>query len=55
MIETDVIDLKLQILKNLELFSELNDEDLLELANISVLCTVEKGKSTLRLSSLALF
>ena len=43
MIETDVIDLKLQILKNLELFSELNDEDLLELANISVLCTVEKG------------
>jgi CRP-like cAMP-binding protein len=43
MTEIDLKDLKLQILRNLQLFSDLNDEELQELANISVLCTLEKG------------
>ena len=43
MIDTDLQNLKLQILKDLELFSDLNDDELIELANISVLCHLEKG------------
>jgi CRP-like cAMP-binding protein len=43
MIDTGLQNLKLQILKNLELFSDLNDDEFTELANISVLCHLEKG------------
>ena len=38
--EQNVLD---RYLKNLELFSGLNDEEFQQLANISVLCTLEKG------------
>lgn len=43
MAEISLKDHKLQILRNLELFSDLNDEELQELANISTLCNIEKG------------
>lgn len=43
MIDIELQNLKLQILRNLEIFSDLNDTELIELANISVLCHFEKG------------
>ena len=43
MLDTELHSLKLQILRNLELFSDLNDDELIELANVSVVCHLEKG------------
>lgn len=43
MIDIELQNQKLQILKNLELFSDLNDEELTELASVSILCHLEKG------------
>jgi CRP-like cAMP-binding protein len=43
MIDTKRQDIKIQILKNSPLFSDLNDDDLRELSHISKLCNFKKG------------
>jgi CRP/FNR family cyclic AMP-dependent transcriptional regulator len=43
MIDTKAQDIKFQILKNLSDFSDLDDDDLLELSHISKLCNFPKG------------
>ena len=42
-VDTELTTQKLQILKNLELFSDLDEDELIELANVSSFCHLEKG------------
>jgi CRP/FNR family transcriptional regulator len=43
MLDTELQSLKIQILKNLELFDDLSDDELIELAHVSEVCHLEKG------------
>jgi CRP-like cAMP-binding protein len=43
MVDTKLQDIKLQILEKLDIFSDLNSDELLELANISELCNFPKS------------